>query len=407
MDLVPRPAGVRPPPLPFCHICGRQFGTTSLLIHQKTCAKKYEREHGKPAPEPPRTAPIGADMNSREWKAFNRDANSQFEDTVMQPCPHCQRTFLPDRLEIHLRTCGKGHFANPKPRKKSCGGDEDDASESGSATNRAGSVALHLGAAARGEQLEARTPRRSASPPPSARLVPCPYCSRTFMPAALEIHMKSCKPSSPAKPGRAATPDSSHGGARSARGAPLTARSAGDDFLAWARNESRQQLEMARDPTNSPAASAASASAARPSAACRGGAAASHGQDSAARGGEPEGNESTAGSGSNTARGSSSGAGDTSSRAGSTSTRSRSPRHELRAPTGTSKAFSPRGIGSPRATPKAAPTPREGSPGVTSTPRSGERKGASIKEQQAWQPPASETCRSPCTARPSSPTLFR
>ena len=382
MDSVPRPmVGVRPPPLPFCHLCGRQFGTTSLLIHQKACAKRYEREHGSPAPEPPRSAPVGAELNSREWKAFNTAANTQFEETVMQPCPHCQRTFLPDRLEIHLRTCGKGHFANPKPRRKSCGDGEDE----GSATARAGSVATHLGAAARGEQLESRTPRRSASPPPpNARLVPCPHCSRTFMPAALEIHMKSCKPASPAKPGRS-TPESAHGGARSARGTPLTARGAGDDFLAWARSESRRQLEMAHAEKN----------------------------------GEKDGPELGDRLGGSTARSSTQGgSSDDSGPESAKPSRARSPRSPrleggARASTrgfGGTRAAAP---GSPRCSPRGAPSACGAERAGGSIKDPSRSHHGSIKErsatgsQQAWQPPANATCRSPCAARLSSPTLYR
>jgi len=29
----------------------------------------------------------------------------EFEHQVLSSCPHCERTFLPDRLEIHLRSC--------------------------------------------------------------------------------------------------------------------------------------------------------------------------------------------------------------------------------------------------------------------------------------------------------------
>ena len=49
-----------PPNLPACHLCGRQFGTSSLAIHLKTCKEKWEREHNKPAPEPSAAIPTGA-----------------------------------------------------------------------------------------------------------------------------------------------------------------------------------------------------------------------------------------------------------------------------------------------------------------------------------------------------------
>lgn len=44
----------------MCYICGREYGTTSLQIHLKTCMKKWEIEESKkpkkerrPMPQPP------------------------------------------------------------------------------------------------------------------------------------------------------------------------------------------------------------------------------------------------------------------------------------------------------------------------------------------------------------------
>ena len=32
------------PPAVVCHLCGRDFGTTSLAIHIKSCVRKWERK---------------------------------------------------------------------------------------------------------------------------------------------------------------------------------------------------------------------------------------------------------------------------------------------------------------------------------------------------------------------------
>ena len=41
-----------PPTFLICHICGRQFGRASLLIHEKSCAKKFlASEAQKPSKE--------------------------------------------------------------------------------------------------------------------------------------------------------------------------------------------------------------------------------------------------------------------------------------------------------------------------------------------------------------------
>ena len=112
----PSPRGpASKPTLPVCHICGRQFGTSSLEIHLKTCRVKYERENGKPAPELPKDIPTNKPVKSREWSEFNAAAEEGWNGSLA-PCPHCGRTFLPDRLEIHLRSCrGGSSSARPRP----------------------------------------------------------------------------------------------------------------------------------------------------------------------------------------------------------------------------------------------------------------------------------------------------
>ena len=66
--------------LPVCYLCGRQFGTSSLAIHIKECQKKYEREHGKPAPPPPEMFGAGGGggeeerplkPTAKDWAQYN------------------------------------------------------------------------------------------------------------------------------------------------------------------------------------------------------------------------------------------------------------------------------------------------------------------------------------------------
>jgi hypothetical protein len=98
--------------LPFCHLCGRQFGTASLKIHLKECAKKYEREKGRPAPPAPEMLnmltgddrPIGKG-SAKAWEEYNEAAWAAAQ-SALEPCPHCGRTFSgKDRLAVHLRSC--------------------------------------------------------------------------------------------------------------------------------------------------------------------------------------------------------------------------------------------------------------------------------------------------------------
>ena len=38
---------------------------------------------------------------------YNEDAFTNFNEKVLEPCHNCGRTFLPDSLKVHLRSCDK------------------------------------------------------------------------------------------------------------------------------------------------------------------------------------------------------------------------------------------------------------------------------------------------------------
>jgi len=38
---------------------------------------------------------------------YNEDAANSFNEKGLDPCVNCGRTFLPDRLVIHMRSCKK------------------------------------------------------------------------------------------------------------------------------------------------------------------------------------------------------------------------------------------------------------------------------------------------------------
>ena len=76
------------------HLCGRQFGTSSLAIHLKACRERWAREHpGKTPPSPAAPIPVGAPAGSKGGKAFNASAIEKYESETLEPCPHCARTF--------------------------------------------------------------------------------------------------------------------------------------------------------------------------------------------------------------------------------------------------------------------------------------------------------------------------
>ena len=192
----------------ICHLCGRQFGTASLEIHQKSCRERFEREHGRPAPEAP----------------GNGAAALAFETEVLEPCPHCGRTFLPDRLQVHLRSCGNSlHrrsdeqlFEPSLPSRRRRGASPQPDAESQRCSQKQlpfchlcgrqfGTASLEI----HQKTCRTRFEREKGRPAPEAPagggadaaahffetevLEPCPHCERTFLPDRLGVHLRSCK----------------------------------------------------------------------------------------------------------------------------------------------------------------------------------------------------------------------
>lgn len=134
----------------------------------------------------------------------------------MEACPGCNRTFMPDRLEVHLRSCMKGksivkeeeESKTPvqKPRGVIC---YICGKEFGSA-----SIPIHVKSCIKKwETEEEKKPANKRRPVPEApsdlltaasneksfetynkkSLMPCAGCGRTFNPDSLETHQRGCK----------------------------------------------------------------------------------------------------------------------------------------------------------------------------------------------------------------------
>jgi zinc-finger of a C2HC-type len=54
-------------------------------------------------PSSPADVPVGKTMKNIE--SHNAIVSEAFNNNVMVRCPNCLRTFLEDRIEVHLRSC--------------------------------------------------------------------------------------------------------------------------------------------------------------------------------------------------------------------------------------------------------------------------------------------------------------
>jgi len=110
---------------------GREYGTASIEIHLRSCKQKWEVEQSKkpkkerkPCPEAPKNFDDIATgkVDAKKLDSYNNEAFNDWNEKVLEPCPNCARTFLPDRLEVHLRSCkGPGGASkeskSPPPKK--------------------------------------------------------------------------------------------------------------------------------------------------------------------------------------------------------------------------------------------------------------------------------------------------
>ncbi|THD26003.1 Zinc finger protein [Fasciola hepatica] len=94
------------PPTVVCYICGREFGTKSIGIHEPQCLEKWKSENSRLPTGQRRPLPKKMDRQGMGLVEANKLAWKSSQDQLI-PCPNCGRRFLPDRLEVHKRSCCK------------------------------------------------------------------------------------------------------------------------------------------------------------------------------------------------------------------------------------------------------------------------------------------------------------
>lgn len=147
----------------ICYICGREFGSKSISIHEPQCLKKWEIENSKLPRELRRKKPVKPEfggvgmtreeMNEAAWEASKAQ---------LIPCDNCGRRFAPDRLSVHQRSC------KPKP---------------GQAPPPAQSSGGYGGGGGGG---------RGPAPPREPVYVICYVCGRKYGTKSIDIHEPQC-----------------------------------------------------------------------------------------------------------------------------------------------------------------------------------------------------------------------
>jgi len=189
-----------------CFICGREYGRSSLGIHQKQCAKLWEATEAKkpkaerrPLPARPKAVTRqdvvaanilnggdGVTLSAKDAvHAKKQVAADHFNETALVRCEFCSRTFLPDRLAIHHRSCRSGSSS------KSAQDSKRKTVDTGRADGRVAVLEKEKVDRYRSPTLAAKDPGAVAGAAADDR-VQCPKCSRRFAPDAAQRHIPTC-----------------------------------------------------------------------------------------------------------------------------------------------------------------------------------------------------------------------
>ncbi|KAB7494291.1 Zinc finger protein [Armadillidium nasatum] len=96
-------------PTVVCYICGREFGSRSIGIHEPQCLQKWRNENEKlpenlQRPEPVKPETVVDEKGNIDREAMSEAAWQSHLETLVK-CESCGRTFFPDRLTVHQKSC--------------------------------------------------------------------------------------------------------------------------------------------------------------------------------------------------------------------------------------------------------------------------------------------------------------
>ena len=94
-----------------CYICGREYGSKSISIHEPQCLDKWKIENKQLPRHQRRSLPRRPEVLGGSGHVALEDRNEAAAAAAVAnlvPCGNCGRTFNPDRVAIHERSCFRG-----------------------------------------------------------------------------------------------------------------------------------------------------------------------------------------------------------------------------------------------------------------------------------------------------------
>ena len=204
-----------------CYICGREFGSKSISIHEPKCIEKWHAENDqlpkaqrrRPPQKPQMLPSVGKGSRDQQNEAAWQSAQAN-----LAPCKNCGRTFNPDRLAVHQRSCKPGNPLKPlanrnsndnqrqqtqtlqQPKGANHGSQIDVSMRPVASVNRGAtpsdsgsdSLAANKRPPSDGSQGPMAKTVRGPNGPRKPQLVVCYICGREFTVASLPIHEPQC-----------------------------------------------------------------------------------------------------------------------------------------------------------------------------------------------------------------------
>jgi hypothetical protein len=160
----------------LCHICGRKYTIHSIDIHIPQCEKLWiQRQELLPKKDRKPVPTLQGDPQKMTLEERNEMALNMHNDHALEACQYCGRTFLPDRLKLHLKSCER---TNHEKTKRSNNTTKQQPTPKTGTKNKNTTTTTH-------NSRESRDALKA-----------CEHCGRKFYSDRLEVHLRSCgKPS--------------------------------------------------------------------------------------------------------------------------------------------------------------------------------------------------------------------